>query len=337
MAPALLFPLQPAHPDVVVPFGELVKSGLAGRLWLGQSVMAESHQTIAYLAGRGIKVASGLGVTLMPLRHPLEAATQARSLAVLTGRPVVAGYGAATPELVKALRGAPYDRPAAAAAGYAQALRAILDGEMPPASCEAYAGGGGGLPPMRHAPVEVGLGVLRPGMARKAGAVADVAITWMTPPGYVRDTLMPALAEGAARRGTPPRVAAVVHVALAGAGRDPRRLAQAGAGHHLQAPHYTDMLRRAGVSADPADPRAGAAALVEAGVYVYGTAQEVAERLRGYREAGVEEIVLNPAGVMRTEGYKAALADAEQILDALADTERTDAQRTDTERTDTDD
>ncbi|MFF3442458.1 LLM class flavin-dependent oxidoreductase [Streptosporangium sp. NPDC002721] len=319
MAPALLFPIQPAHPEVVVPFGELVADGLAGRLWLGQSMMAESHQTIAYLAGRGVKVACGLGVTLMPLRHPLEAAAQARSLAVLTGRPVVAGYGAATPELVRALRGAPYERPATAAAGYARALRAILDGEIPQHSCEAYAAGGGGLPPMRHAPVEVGLGVLRPGMARKAGAVADVAVTWMTPPAYLRDTLIPALAEGAAGRGAPPRVAAVVHVALAGTGRDPRRLAQVGAGHHLRAPHYIDMLRQAGVSTDPADPRAGAAALVEAGVYVYGTAEEVAERLHGYREAGVQEIVLNPAGVMRTEGYKAALADAEQILHALAD------------------
>ncbi|MET9342308.1 LLM class flavin-dependent oxidoreductase [Nonomuraea sp. NPDC003804] len=317
MAPALLFPFQPAHPDVVVPFGELVAGGLASRLWMGQSVMAESHQTIAYLAGRGIKVASGLSVTLMPLRHPMEAAAQARSLAVLTGRPVVAGYGAATPELVRALRGAPYERPATAAAGYAEAMRGVLDGGVSRHACEACVAGGA-LPPMKHAPVEVGLGVLRPGMARKAGAVADVAITWMTPPSYVRDTLIPALSEGAAGRGPVPRVAAVVHVALADAGRDPRRLALAGAGPHLRAPHYTDMLRRAGVPADPDDPDAGAAALVESGVYVYGTPEEVAERLRDYHEAGVDEIVLNPAGVMRTEGYQAALADAELILGAMA-------------------
>ncbi|MDA0638264.1 LLM class flavin-dependent oxidoreductase [Nonomuraea sp. MCN248] len=319
MTPALLFPLQPPHPDVVVPFGELVAGGLAGRLWLGQSVMAESHQTIAYLAGRGVKVASGLAVTLMPLRHPMEAAAQARSLAVLTGRPVVAGYGAATPDLVEALRGAPYERPASAAAGYAGATRAILDGRISGHACEACVATGGGLPPMKHAPVEVGLGVLRPGMARKAGEVADVAITWMTPPGYLRDTLVPALAEGAAGRGRAPRVAAVVHVAVANSGRDPYQLAMAGAGMHLAAPHYTDMLRRAGVPACPDDPRAGAAALVDAGVYVYGTPGEVAERLRAYSAAGVDEIVLNPAGVLRTEGFKAALADAEQILHAMAD------------------
>ncbi|WP_432924927.1 LLM class flavin-dependent oxidoreductase [Microbispora sp. CA-135349] len=318
--PALLFPLQPMHPDLVVPFGELVMNGPARRLWLGQSVMAETHQTFAYLAGRGIKVPVGTSVTLMPMRHPLEAAAQARSLAVLTGHPVVSGHGAATPELVAALRGAPYGRPATAAAGYAAAVRGILGGGIEGHECEACVGTAG-LYPMKHPPIEVGLGVIRPGMARAAGAVADVAITWMTPPAYVRDTLIPALAAGAAGRPSPPRVVTVVHVALANPGRDPRKLAHAGAKVHLGTPHYTDMLRRAGVAADPGDPVAGAAALVEEGVYVYGTAAEVAERLRGYRDAGVDEVVLNPAGVVFTEGWKAALADLTEILAACEDLE----------------
>lgn len=318
MAPGLIFPIQHADPETIVPFGELVARGLAGRLWLGQSVLAETHQTVAYLAGRGIKVPCGLGVTLMPLRHPMEAAAQARSLAALTGHPIVAGYGAATPGLVRALRGAPYTRPATAAAGYAGAVRALLDGGTVEHACEACVATAA-LPPMTHPPVEVGLGVLRPGMARAAGAVADVAITWMTPPHYLRNTLLPALAAGAEGRGAPPRIATVVHVALAARGRDPRRLAYGAAVGHLRAAHYTDMLRRAGVPADPADPRAGAAALVEAGVYVYGTAEEVVERLRGYHEAGADEVVLNVAGVAETEGLEAALADAERLLHAMAD------------------
>ncbi|GAA1014403.1 hypothetical protein Aple_079510 [Acrocarpospora pleiomorpha] len=318
MPPALLFPIQPTYPDQVIPFGELVMNGLAGRLWLGQSFAVESHQMIAYLVGRGIKVPTGLGVTLMPLRHPMEAAAQARSLALLTGRPVVAGYGAATPELVESLRGTPYRKPATAAAGYAGTVRGMLDGVISGHDCEACVARGG-LPTMKHAPVEVGLGVLRPGMARAAGGVADVAVTWMTPPGYIKDTLIPALAEGAAGRARVPRVATVVHVALANPSRDPVKLAQNAAGRHLTAPHYTDMLRRAGVPAAPADPQAGAKALVDAGVYAYGTPQEVVQRLRDYREAGVDEIILNTVGVGVTEGLKAAAADAEQILTALAD------------------
>nr|WP_062339007.1 LLM class flavin-dependent oxidoreductase [Herbidospora sakaeratensis] len=317
MSHAVMFPLQPSHPEQVVPFADLVNRGRAGRLWLGQSFGVESHQVFAYLAGRGLRVPAGLGVTLMPLRHPMEAAAQARSVALLTGRPVVAGYGAATPEMVEALRGKPYARPATAGAGYAAAVRGLLGKGVSGHVCEACTASGT-LPPMNHPTVEVGLGVLRPGMARAAGGVADVAVTWMTPPAYVRDTLIPALAEGAAGRRTP-RVATVVHAGLDGPGRDPVRLLLSVARGHLGSQHYTDMLRRAGVPADASDPVAGARAMVDAGVYAYGTLDEVVARLRAYREAGVDEIVVNTGGIGAVEGLKAGLADAGEILTALED------------------
>ncbi|WP_066371473.1 LLM class flavin-dependent oxidoreductase [Herbidospora mongoliensis] len=317
MSYALLFPLQPQHPEQVVPFAEVVNRGQAGRLWMGQSFGVESHQMFAYLAGRGYKVPTGLGVTLMPLRHPMEAAGQARSVATLTGRPVVAGYGAATPEMVRSLRGRPYTKPATAAAGYAGAVRGMLGKGVSGHDCEACVATGQ-LPKMNHPTVEVGLGVLRPGMARAAGGVADVAVTWMTPPAYIKDTLIPALTEGAAG-GKVPRVATVVHAGLAGPGRDPVRLLLSVARGHLGSHHYTDMLRRAAVPADSSDPGAGARAMVEAGVYAYGTLDEVVARLRAYRDAGVDEVIVNTGGVGAIEGLKAGLADAEQILAGLAD------------------
>ncbi|GIJ58492.1 LLM class flavin-dependent oxidoreductase [Virgisporangium aurantiacum] len=315
---AVLFPRQAEHAEFLVPFARAAVAGGARRLWTGQSLVAESHQAFAYLAGAGIRLPVGLGVTLMPLRHPYEAAVQARSLALLTGHPVVAGFGAATPGLVAGLRGSPYRRPAAAAAGYASTVRRLLDGAAVAHECEACACAAT-LPSVAHPLVEVGLGVLRPAMARAAGAVADVAVTWMTPPEYVRDVLNPALAAGAVGRRRPPRTATVVHAAIARPGRDPRRLALAGARRHLGAPHYTDMLRRAGIPADPADPEAGAAALVDAGVYAYGTATDVAKQVRAYRDAGVDEVVLNPAGVALTEGGDAAVADLSELLAAIGD------------------
>ncbi|MER6841096.1 LLM class flavin-dependent oxidoreductase [Streptomyces platensis] len=51
--------------------------------------------------------------------------------------------------------------------------------------------------------VDIGLGVLRPGMARLAGHIADVAITWLTPAAYLRDTVIPALRAGAESAGRP--------------------------------------------------------------------------------------------------------------------------------------
>jgi alkanesulfonate monooxygenase SsuD/methylene tetrahydromethanopterin reductase-like flavin-dependent oxidoreductase (luciferase family) len=305
----------------IEPFAKLVKETSLHRLWLGQSLILESHQSFAYLAGRGLRIPVGIGVTLIPFRHPVEAAVQARSLARLTGHPIVAGYGPATPGMVAALRGAPYDKPGRASAEYARAVRGLLDETPSLIESEAfYQSELSPLEPMStHPPVEVGLGVLRPGMARAAGGTADVAITWMTPPGYVRDTLIPALAQGAAKHGRDqvPRVATVVHVAVARPGRDPRKIALAGAGKHLSLPHYTDMLRQAGVPAEASNSRAGANALLDKGVYLYGSPEEIAKGLMDYEHAGVSEIIINPCGTLVVEGLRSTVRDLEEITTAV--------------------
>ncbi|MEV3871950.1 F420-dependent peptide dehydroalanine reductase LxmJ [Streptomyces sp. NPDC049906] len=313
--PAVLYPLQPDHPELVAPFAAVARRAGARRLWLCQSFRAEPHQTLAYLAGRGHTGPVGTAVTLLPLRHPYEAAVQARSLALLTDAPAVAGFGIGNPGFVAGLTGRPYASPRRAVRDYLTSVRALLDGRT-----LAHDGPDhhlhGSLAPLPHAPVEVGAGVLRPGMARTAGEVADVAITWMTPPDYLARTLCPALAEGARDRPAPPRVATAVHVLVTGPGRDPRRLALAATREHLAAPHYADMLRRAGVRTDPHDPAGTARALLDSGTVLAGTPEEIAEALGGYRRAGVDEVLLNPSAVLLTEGVHAAAEDLERVLAA---------------------
>ncbi|MEV6394000.1 F420-dependent peptide dehydroalanine reductase LxmJ [Streptomyces sp. NPDC051907] len=315
--PAVLYPLQPDHPELVAPFAALARRTRARRLWLCQSFKAETHQVLAHLAGMGHTVPVGTSVTLLPLRHPYEAALQARSLSLISGEPVVAGFGIGNPGFVSGLHGSPYASPRTAVRDYLASVRALLDGETVDHD-GPYHRLHGGLMPLDHARVEVGAGVLRPAMARTAGEVADVAITWMTPPAYVEDVLRPALAEGAAKAGRsgPPRIATAVHVAVARPGRDPRRIALAAAAEHLKAPHYAAMLARAGVAVDPHDPVATADALLRARVVVAGTPEEIAAALAAYRRSGVDEVMLNPAGVLLTEGVPAAVADLEEIIDA---------------------
>ncbi|MGA5520530.1 LLM class flavin-dependent oxidoreductase [Streptomyces pseudogriseolus] len=317
--PSVIVPNMPDTPDALRPWAELVRDTGARRLWTGQSLKVETHQAFAHLAGAGIRVPVGTGVTLMPLRHPYEAALHARSLALMTGRPVVAGYGVGAPAFVRSLTGRTYPSPRTMAADYLRTVRALLDGEVVNHAGDYHALRGR-LIPMDHPGVEVGVGVLRPNMARTAGGVADVAVTWMTPPGYIAGTLLPALEEGAKDAGGRDvrcRVATVVHVAVERDGRDPYVLAHTAAAGHLVADHYTDMLRRAGVPAEPSDPRAGAAALVDSGTYVFGTADHVAARLDEYRDAGVDEVILNCGGVLFTEGPEAAFRDAREILEAV--------------------
>ncbi|MEU4086545.1 LLM class flavin-dependent oxidoreductase [Streptomyces aureus] len=314
---SIMYPIQPSSTGQILPFARLLQHRGAGRLWLGQSLRLDTHQLFATLAGMGYRIPMGSGVTLAPLRHPYDAAVQARSVAALSGAPYVAGIGPAAPEFQESLLPEPYAKPLTAMREYMTSMRELLDGRH--ARREgAYHSIDAQLIALDAPPVELGLGVLRPRMATMAGAVADVAVTWMTPADYIADTLVPALAEGAAAADrAAPRVATVIHVAVARPGRDIRLAARRGAGAHLSAAHYTDMLRRAGVPAYAHDPDAGADALVEAGVFVAGTPDEIAAELQRYRKNGVDEVVLNPSGVMHIEGLGAVMTDLQDIFAAL--------------------
>ncbi|MFC4465302.1 LLM class flavin-dependent oxidoreductase [Streptomyces xiangluensis] len=314
---SIMYPVMPTDIGQVLPFGRLLQRRGSGRLWIGQSLRLDTHQIFAALAGMGVRVPMGSGVTLAPLRHPYDAAVQARSVAALSGTPYVAGIGPATPDFQQSLLGSAYGKPLTAMREYVTVMRGLIQGDVVRYEGE-YHSLEAQLFSLEAQRVEIGLGVLRPRMARMAGAVADVAVTWMTPAGYIGDTLLPALADGAAETGRKtPRVATVVHVAVARPDRDIRLTARSGAGAHLRAEHYTDMLRRGGVQAYPDNPDAGADALVEAGVFVTGTPDEIAAELDRYRHHGVDEIVLNPAGVLNTEGLGATMTDLQDIFAAV--------------------
>lgn len=314
---SFMFPQQPTEPDAIVPFGHLAIEVGASRLWLGQSLRIESHPALAYLAGTGCRLSVGMAVGLVVLRHPYDAALQARSLAQLMGHPVAIGYGAAYPSFVQGVRGRPYEKPAAVVGEFIDIARRL-------ANNEAVAHGGGEfavhtkLPPMTTPRVEIGAGVLRPGMARVAGRCGDLAMTWLTPLNYIRDVVMPAVVEGARGVQRPPRIVSVVHAAVARPGRSPMLLAQHGSITHLQAEHYTDMLRRAGLDVDASDPVSGARELVQEGVYVYGDPAHIAREIGRYHGIGVDEVVLNPTSVSNMYGLEAAMEDLRDIYAALA-------------------
>ena len=310
-----LIPFVPTRRSEIEPFAELVRAGRSGRLWQGQATRVETFQAFANVLGSGERFAAGTGVTLMPLRHPYEAAIQARSLAILSGEPVIAGFGPGSVQFQQSLLGEPYAKPLVAAREYLQVVTQLLregtadlDGQ--------YFRVHATLPLMVAPRVDVGLGVLRPGMARLAGRVADAAITWLTPASYLRDVVGPALQEGAADAGrTVPRQVAMVPFALLEPGRDIEEIVLASNEGHLAQPHYLDMLATSGIDVATSDPGSQARALVKGGAFLLGTPAEIAEQLDAYRAAGVGEVVLNATGVARTLGARHALADLEAVID----------------------
>ncbi|GAA2250718.1 MULTISPECIES: LLM class flavin-dependent oxidoreductase [Kitasatospora] len=313
----------PRRPEQLATYAALVHWTRAERLWQGQSLAVEAHQGFAHAAGTGFGVPTGLGVSLMPLRHPYEAAMQARSLALSTGHPVLAGFGPGGRSLQSAMRGEPYASPLTAAEEYLTIVRGLLRGQSLDFSGEYYHCQGA-LLPSPSPEVQVGLGVLRPGMARLAGRLADAAITWLTPASYLRETVLPALREGAEAAGRPlPRLVAMVPMALPLPDVDAEAVAVASNGSHLQAPHYADMLKRAGIDVSGSDPLVNARALIEGGAFLAGEVDELVAQIEEFWNSGVDEVVINLTGVANIRGPQAAMRQVKTIVTALSGMEET--------------
>jgi alkanesulfonate monooxygenase SsuD/methylene tetrahydromethanopterin reductase-like flavin-dependent oxidoreductase (luciferase family) len=323
---SVLVPFVPSRPEQLLPFAALVQWTEAERLWQGQSMLLDTAQAYSYVAGAGFRVPVGVGVTLMPLRHPYEAALEARSLALVTGQPVVAGFGPGSASFQESLLGTAYPRPVTEAGDYLVAVRNTLSGTTGPSGISGATPGGAVLPPLVGPRVHLGLGVLRRRMAEVAGQVADAAITWLTPPAYLRDVVVPTLRESAEASGrTVPRLTAMVPVALSAPDRDLTVVAQASNRPHLQQSHYVAMLRRAGGSFGGTGSLADAEALIRIRAFVGGNPSQINEQLQEYVEAGVDEIVLNLTGVARTSGLQRALAELKQLIPELCRTRRVPA------------
>lgn len=314
---SVLTPFMPSRSEQIYPLSALVTHTGAGRLWQGQALIVDPYQTFAAAAGAGFRVPVGIGVGLMPFRHPFDAALAARSLALGTGHPVVAGFGPGAPILQQALLGRPYPSPLTATREYLSIVAGLLRGEEVDHQGEYFrcrfqmAG-----PPVPG--IEVGVGVLRPKMAALAGELADVAITWLTPASYVRDEITPRLTAAAAAAARPvPRVAVVVPVCLPRNGVDPVDVFLAGSAGHLRLPHYQDMMRRAGVVVDVDDPAKTVRSGMEQGAFIYADADEMPEALGAFGAAGIDEIVLNTTGVSQSHGFAAALDALGSILRAV--------------------
>lgn len=320
---SLLIPTVPGVVEQAVPFARyLAQASQLTRLWQGQSYGLEPAATFAYLAGAGYRGPVGTGVLITPLRHPAQAALEARTMAAVTGHPAIVGYGPGSQTVQRARLGVAYRDPVAVCTEFLRATRECMAQPWDPpdtGSGHRYFHAGEALPPVAHPRVQLALGVLRARMARAAGEVADAAITWLTPAAYLRRVVVPEVAKGADSARRPrPSVIAAVPVGVARPGRHPVELAHLAAGGHVVLPHYADMLTRAGVDVSAPDPSSAARALVAGGGFLYGRPSGIAADLAEYAAAGVDEVILNLTGVHSRYGTDETLLDLSEILAAAA-------------------
>ncbi len=236
-----------------------------------------------------------LGSAVVPSwpRHPVVTAQQALTAQALCGGRFRLGLGVSHAPVMK-MYGVEFTRPVSHMREYLHVVHALLhEGRV------AFAGkrydvhaflavDGAATPP------PILLAALGPQMASVAGELADGVIPWLTPPGYVRDVLRPAIATGAARAGraAPPVIASVpvVHAATPAAALEIARRELAVYPHM---PFYRALFDNAGAPV-PADAR-WTLEMLDAAV-VWGDLDTIEEKLRAYTDAGAAEVICSPIG-----------------------------------------
>jgi alkanesulfonate monooxygenase SsuD/methylene tetrahydromethanopterin reductase-like flavin-dependent oxidoreductase (luciferase family) len=211
------------------------------------------------LATERIRV--GTGVIPIYTRTPASMAQVAATIADLSQGRLVLGLGVGHRITVENWWSNSIDKPAAEMKEYVRIVRAILDGDEPPAGSKwQTAFRLGGLGPFPETPIYGS--ALSPGMLRAVGETCDGVTLWLCNPDYIRDVVIPECATGRERAGKTMDGFAIV-AAVPSALTDDRAAAfatmRADLLTYFSLPFYRAMIERSGFEDDIAAFDAAAA------------------------------------------------------------------------------
>ncbi|HEY0816082.1 MAG TPA: LLM class flavin-dependent oxidoreductase [Pseudonocardia sp.] len=284
----------PAALDLV----ERAEEAGAGTAWMVMPPLGYDTPTIAAAAlARTGRIAVGTSIVPAFTRHPLTLAAQALTLDELAPGRFRLGVGTGNLAVMADGFGTPVGKPASRTREYVDVVRTAvttgevhLDGEFYQVDAVVP----------RAAPIEVVLAALGPRIFEIAGAVADAAMSWNVPVGYLDAVARPAVARGAAASARPaPPIIAHVPVVVGG-----DRAEVLAAGRDSLVPfagnaQYRTMFAAAGVPVEDGEPTD---ALVDA-LVVSGDETTVTDQLGALAEAQDELMVSLPwpSGVRRDQ------------------------------------
>ena len=267
----------------------------------------------------------GTGIYPALLQTPLSLAHQAATLDEIIGGRLVLGLGTSHRPVIEGWHGLKFpERPVAAMREIVGAVRSLFRDGTATVDGEYAKVGGFRFSRFRPRPdIPIHLSALSPAMLRLAGEVADGAMLWLTDPQYVRDTVVPSIAEGAAKAGRDPAEIAIIAAVSCAVTDDPqpayatlRRTLVT----YLSLPFYRAMLERSGFADDLGRFDAGIAAgdidTAMAGVSEemlqnlagIGDAATVRAKIQEYRDAGVTMPAIGPITPEGTASFEEVLA-----------------------------
>jgi F420-dependent oxidoreductase-like protein len=313
-------------PETVEFVREAEKLGL-DVCWVAEAWGAEAPSVLGYLAARTERMLLGSGIIQLGTRTPVAIARAAITLSNISGGRFLLGLGASGPQVIEGLHGVPFGRPVTRMRETVEIVRLAASGER-----VSFAGreftiplpGGEGRP-MRLSmraehDIPIYLATLSPAMLRLTGEIADGWLGTSFVPEEADRAYLSHLDAGLAAAGRTRAdldICQGAEVAFAGDDRSLREMVAArkrelafslGGMGSATTNFYNDAYSRQGwaeVAAAvrerwQAGDRTGAAGLITdemvLATTLIGTEDMVRERLRVWRDAGVDTVRLYPAG-----------------------------------------
>jgi alkanesulfonate monooxygenase SsuD/methylene tetrahydromethanopterin reductase-like flavin-dependent oxidoreductase (luciferase family) len=276
----------------------------------------DSITVLMAYASRSERLRLGTGVTPIYSRTPAAAAQSYATLDEFSGGRAVAGLGVSHRPAVEAWYGQEIDKPMREMREYVGIVRAILRGEDPPQG-EKFRSHFHfmGLEPRPDIPIY--LAGLSPGMLRLSGEIADGVVLWLCNPDYIREVVVPTVAEGRAKAGRPAEgfdIVAAVPSAVTGEPEAARAQLRSELIPYFSLPFYRKMIELSGygddiVAFDAAggDPDKISDGFIDT-LAAIGSAQDAIATVRRYADSGATSPCLG--GISKT--------DFDATLEALA-------------------
>jgi probable F420-dependent oxidoreductase len=301
-------------PSLAVEYGARAETAGFRAAWFPEITFGDAFGPATAVAGRTSTLALGTGVVGIWSRSPVTLALQAATLNELSGGRLLLGVGLQARGYVAGWHGQRYERPVRAMRELVTILRRILVGDMVTFEGDVFSVRNFqlALPPPAQ-PVRIYMAAIGPQMVRLAGELADGVLGYCYSIEYLRDVVLPSLAEGAARAGRsldeievacgfPSLVTRddsgleeikgqVMMFATAGGSSPEYEQSFAAAG-------FGDAVREIMARVDAADVDGALSLVTEEmtdAVTIAGSFEHVRRRIAAYGEAGLDTVCLNPS------------------------------------------
>jgi alkanesulfonate monooxygenase SsuD/methylene tetrahydromethanopterin reductase-like flavin-dependent oxidoreductase (luciferase family) len=260
----------------------------------------DSVTTLMAYASRTERVKLATGVMPIYSRTPVATAQSFGTLDEYSGGRAVIGLGVSHRPVVESWYGQTIDKPLKEMREYVGVVRAILHDEHPPQG-ERFRSDFHcvGFEPRADIPIQ--LAGLSPGMLRLSGELADGVVLWLCTPEYIRDVVVPTVAEGREKAGKALdgfEIVAAVPAAVTGAPDEAKGRIRPELVPYFSLPFYRAMLERSGYGEEierfdqgmqEGQPEAAMAAISDRfldDLTAIGSAEDAAASVRRYADSG---------------------------------------------------